>query len=140
MKPRLFSLLLLAAPFVVSGCSESHAAGPAKEPVAACSYKEGVGLEVSPAGRQFLGLETATFSGRLPDAALLRTAKGDFVYVANGSRFLRTAVNVGVPGATGREIKDGLYEGDVVVVAGVRGLWLAELQAVNGGVGCADGH
>jgi hypothetical protein len=33
-----------------------------------------------------------------------------------------------------------LLEGDVIAVAGGRYLWLAELQAIKGGVGCADGH
>ena len=28
----------------------------------------------------------------------------------------------------------------IVVVAGVWDLWMAELQAIKGGVGCADGH
>lgn len=140
MKTPLTALVLLALPFIVSGCSESHAADQTDEPIPACSYKEGVGLELSPAGRQFIGLETAGFSGRLPEAAVLRTAKGDFVYVANGTRFLRTPVKLGPTSMAGIAVNEGLYEGDTVVVAGVRGLWLAELQAVNGGVGCADGH
>ena len=38
------------------------------------------------------------------------------------------------------EVGDGLLEGDEIAVAGAQGLWLAELQAVKGGVGCADGH
>jgi hypothetical protein len=140
MKPLLPALVLLAVPFAVSGCNDSHAADRASEPVPACSYKEGAGLELSPAGNRFLGLQTAAYTGRLPEAALLRTAKGDFVYVANGRRFLRTPVGLGAADQAGVAIREGLYEGDIVVVAGVRGLWLAELQAVNGGVGCADGH
>ena len=70
----------------------------------------------------------------------MRTIKGDFVYVANGDWFLRTPVVIGATDASHVEIKDGLYEGDAIVVKGVRGLSLAEIQALNGGVGCADGH
>jgi hypothetical protein len=133
-------LLLAATPLLFTGCADSHAQAAAAEPAPACSYKEGAGLALSPAGETFIGLKTAEYSGRLPGAAILRTAKGNFVYVANGGRFLRTEVKLGASDQTGSEIKDGLYEGDTVAVAGVRGLWLAELQAVNGGVGCADGH
>lgn len=140
MKTLLLFLAVSALAFGLTGCSESHAADHAVEPAPACTYKEGVGLELTPAGSKFIGLNTAEHAGRLPEAALLRTAKGDFVYVANGGRFLRTAVKVGAPNPAGFEVTEGLYEGDTVVVAGVRGLWLAELQAVNGGVGCADGH
>jgi hypothetical protein len=49
-------------------------------------------------------------------------------------------VVIGATDASHIEIKDGLYEGDTIVVKGVRGLSLAEIQALNGGVGCADGH
>jgi hypothetical protein len=38
------------------------------------------------------------------------------------------------------DVSDGLLEGDVIAVAGGRYLWLAELQDIKGGVGCADGH
>ena len=38
------------------------------------------------------------------------------------------------------EVAEGLYEGDKIVVSGTKALWLAEVQAVNGGVGCAHGH
>ncbi len=133
-------LALSSLTLILSGCSDSHAADHAAEPAPACTYKEGLGLELSPAGSKFIGLKTAEYAGRLPQDALLRTAKGDFVYVANGGRLLRTPVKIGASDDKGFEIADGLYEGDTVAVAGVRGLWLAELQAVNGGVGCADGH
>jgi hypothetical protein len=82
----------------------------------------------------------AAGAAAIPTDALLRTIKGDFVYVANGDWFLRTPVIPGPTNATHVAIKEGLYEGDRIVARGVRALWLAEIQAVNGGVACADGH
>lgn len=138
------ALLLLAsaaALLLATGCNDSQAreaAAPA--PVPAALYKAGHGLQLSPAAATFAGVSTAEFTGRLPAAALLRTVKGDFVYVANGGWLLRTPVTVAAGDGLGFTLKDGLYEGDQVAITGVRALWLAELQAVNGGVGCADGH
>ena len=151
MKLFLLSILSLNLAFVLSGCGDSHAqAVAATEPVPASVYKEGHGLQLTPAGRQFIGLETGevtsrTFTGHreataIPAAAVLHTIKGDFVYVANGEWFIRTPVTLGASDVTHVEITGGLYEGDVVVVRGVSGLSLAEIQALNGGVGCADGH
>lgn len=76
----------------------------------------------------------------IPASALLETVTGQFVYVENGSHFLRTAVTVGRSGGDRIEITDGLYAGDVVVKTPVRPLWYAELQALRGGKACADGH
>ena len=76
----------------------------------------------------------------LPAAALLRTVKGDFVFVANGDWYLRTPVQIGAAHGDWLEVTGGLYEGDTVVTQGANALWLAELSATNGGVGCADGH
>lgn len=76
----------------------------------------------------------------VPRSALLRAAAGNFVYVVNGSHFLRTEVKTGQEGADFIEISDGLYAGDEVVKSPVNLLWYAELQAIRGGVGCADGH
>lgn len=148
-----FSLRLLIFASVLSltafttGCSRSDASSRDDHDHAhhehealACSYKEGQGLELSPAGAKFIDLRTVAFDGRLPAEALLRTVKGDFVFVQNGSRLLRSPVQVGPMVAGHYAVSDGLYEGDIVVVSGVQHLWLAELQAVNGGVGCADGH
>lgn len=134
-------LALVALAIVLTGCGGRHldAHAHADEPTPACSFKEGLGLELTPAGAAFIGLKTADFTSRLPHEALLRTAKGDFVYVVNGPRLLRTPVKVAADG-TGWSVDEGLYEGDQVAVAGVQGLWLAELQATNGGVGCAHGH
>jgi multidrug efflux pump subunit AcrA (membrane-fusion protein) len=73
-------------------------------------------------------------------SALLETVSGNFVYVPNGKYFFRTAVTVGTKTDTTVEVTDGLYPGDEVVSEPVMSLWLAELQATKGGVGCAHGH
>lgn len=135
----LFLLASAAVLLFASGCSNSSARETAA-PAPAVVYKAGHGLRLSPAATAFAGIDTAEFTGRLPTAALLRTVKGDFVYVVNGECLLRTPVTVGEAAGLDLTLKDGLYEGDRIVVAGVRALWLAELQAINGGVGCADGH
>lgn len=140
--PTLLLLLPALALALLTGCTDSHAHGHdhAAEPPPAASYKAGHGLRLSPAAAAFAGLATAEFADRLPAEALLRTAKGDFVYVLNDGWLLRTPVTVAAGHGRDFTLKDGLYEGDVIAVRGVRALWLAELQAVNGGVGCADGH
>ncbi len=142
MKYFLFALLLIPALGLNVGCSRSVAAdkpGSEELPVA-CSFKEGHGLHVSPKAAEFIGLRTVEFAGQLPAEALLRTVKGDFVYVANNGRLLRSAVKVGALTNGAYAVEEGLYDGDVVAVSAVKHLWLAELQATNGGVGCADGH
>ena len=150
MKTLLVICLLSTLSFALTGCGESRASVTAPEPVPAAIYKAGHGVQLTKTAHTFVGLETGevasrTFTGSaevaaIPAAALLRTVKGDFVYVANGDWFLRTPVVIGATDASHIEIKDGLYEGDTIVVKGVRGLSLAEIQALNGGVGCADGH
>ena len=77
---------------------------------------------------------------RLPRAALLQTAEGNFVYTVSGERFVRAAVKVGVLNDEFVEITDGLYAGDQVAAQPVMTLWLAELQSLRGGKACADGH
>lgn len=76
----------------------------------------------------------------VPHAALLRNTEGHFVYVANGSRLVRTAVKVGGEQDGLVEIKGGLLAGDRIAVAGVSMLWLAELHVVNGGDACCAPH
>ena len=151
MKTILGISALVALSILTSGCGESRAQSdkPA-EPTPASTYKAGRGLQLSPVAREFIGLATAEVGSHdfadakgataIPTAALLRTIKGDFVYVANGDAFLRTPVTIGSTSDTHFAIKEGLYEGDTIVVRGVRALSLAEIQALNGGVGCADGH
>lgn len=142
LTPARFAFLLVLAiiSLLLTGCADSHSQAPAAEPAPAATYKAGHGLQLSPAAARFAGIATAEFTGRLPADALLRTIKGDFVYVVNGEWLLRTPVTAqGDPGA-GFTVTAGLYEGDRIATHGVRALWLAELQAINGGVGCADGH
>ena len=69
----------------------------------------------------------------VPVAALLRSAQGDFVYVANGERLLRTAVAVGGETDGFVQITDGLYAGDRVAVKPVEMLWLTELRLATAG-------
>jgi len=150
----LISLLTLALALILSGCGESQARSTAHDrdehETIAASYKAGHGLQLNEASRAFLGLATADVAPRdFPDAAgvpaipanaVVRTARGDFVFVTNGDWYLRTPVTLGAAAGDWREVRDGLYEGDTVVTHGAAELWLAEIQAVNGGVGCADGH
>lgn len=151
MKILLLSALASSFALLLSGCGDSQASTvPASAPTPASTYKAGHGVQLTERGRLFIGLKTGEVSSHafapgseapaIPTAALLRTIKGDFVYVANGEWFLRTPVTIGATDSTHVEIKDGLYEGDTIVVQGVKGLSLAEIQALNGGVGCADGH
>jgi hypothetical protein len=151
MKTFLLPTLSVLLALGLSGCGESHASPAATaEPAPAATYKAGHGVKFTPAARDFIGLKTSEvgtrqFAGRpavpaVPADAVLRTIRGNFVYVANGEWFLRTPVSLGATDGSQVEITDGLYEGDMIVTAGVRALSLAEIQALNGGVGCADGH
>ncbi len=148
-----YVFLAAVALALASGCHRSAASSSvaaAPEPPPAAAFKSGRGLQLSPAAAAFIGLQTADAGTRdlagakgalaIPAAARLRTAKGDFVFVANGGWFLRTAVTLGATEGEWCVVREGLYEGDTVVTHGARALWLAEIQAVNGGVGCADGH
>jgi hypothetical protein len=146
----LFSLLLVA--LVSSGCGESRAekAAVRAEPKHAATYKAGHGLQLTPVAASLIELASAEVGTRdfaeakgaaaIPAAALVRTVKGDFVYVVNGDWFLRTPVKLAGGDGSHFAVEEGLYEGDKIVTRGARELWLAELQAINGGVGCADGH
>ena len=140
------SSLVLTA-LALSGCGDTQPAAPhAEHEAVACTYKAGHGVQLSATARAFAGLTTTMVAPHgdaetaVPLEAVLSTATGPVVFVANGESFLRTPVSVGRKTATHIAITDGLYEGDLVAVKGVRTLALAEIQAVNGGVGCADGH
>ena len=76
----------------------------------------------------------------IPASAVVESVRGSFVYAANGGAFLRTPVVLGSRQGDRIEVVDGLFEGDEIVSAGASNLWVIELQAVNGGKGCADGH
>ena len=69
----------------------------------------------------------------IPQAAVLRTSEGTFVYAVNGDAYLRTAVKVGAEVDGWVEITDGLLAGDQVVTKPVETLWLIELRATKGG-------
>ena len=138
----VFSLVVLAGCGKPATSARTEGAAPAAK---AAEFKKGQGLLLTPEAVEFIGLrkaEAQTKADRvvLPRQALLRTSEGMFVFVANGQRWLRTPVKVGAESAGSAEIADGVLEGDLVVVAGVWDLWMAELQAVKGGVGCADGN
>ncbi len=138
----VFSLVVLAGCGKPATSARTEGAAPAAK---AAEFKKGQGLLLTPEAVEFIGLrkaEAQTKADRvvLPRQALLRTSEGMFVFVANGQRWLRTPVKVGAESADSAEIADGVLEGDLVVVAGVWDLWMAELQAVKGGVGCADGN
>jgi hypothetical protein len=83
------------------------------------------------------GTRQSTFVG---SAAVVESVRGTFVYALNGESYLRTPVRLGARSGDRVEITDGLFEGDEVVARGAKDIWLVELQAVNGGKGCADGH
>ena len=139
---KIFALPLLLSALLLAGCGDSPAestAGSVRAPDPAAVYKAGHGLKLSPFAREFVGLATTEFSGRLPAAALLRTVQGDFVFVANGDWFLRTPVTVSAADGAAFTVKDGLYEGDTVVTRGMRALWLAELHNLRAGQACARG-
>lgn len=151
MRTHFQIIVLVLASLALAGCNASRADTPATAaPEPAATYKAGHGLRLSEAAREFVGFETgevvahASAGGHvmlvIPADALLRTVRGDFVFVDNGGWFLLTPVVAGTVQDGRVEVRDGLYEGDIVVTRGVRKLALAEIQALNGGVGCADGH
>ncbi len=152
MKTFLIGLLATLSLVGLSGCNRASAeiSSVAPEAKPAAHYKAGHGLQLTPTATQFIGLKTGEVGSRdigetrsvpaVPAASLLRTVKGDFVYVSNGDWLLRTPVKIGANDGGWFEVKEGLYEGDTIVTHGTQALWMAELQAVNGGVGCADGH
>ena len=150
LKPILLACFAITGLLGLPACSDTHATTPSTEPAPASIYKAGHGLQLTVTARKFIALQTGEVATRdvlkakaataIPSEALLRTIKGDFVFVANGAWFLRTPVQIGATDGAWFEVKDGLYDGDTIVTHGTQALWLAELQAVNGGVGCADGH
>ena len=138
---------LASIALVHAGCNASSAHEHPHDhgPSPAAEYKAGHGVRLTAPAREFAQLQTveAAPAGEVvevPVGSLLRSARGDFVYVENGDWFLRTPVTVASIGDTVVQIREGLYDGDVVVSHGVSSLVLSEIQALNGGVGCADGH
>jgi hypothetical protein len=141
---------------VTAACSPREAVGGhlgdghAAHDAVAATYKAGHGVRLGETAAAFVGLRVSDVETRdlpgaaaipaIPREALLKTVRGDFVYVDNGGWLLRTPVTTGAEAGGWVEIREGLYEGDRVAVAAVEAIWLAEIAAVNGGVGCADGH
>lgn len=73
-------------------------------------------------GSAEINVETVPDTLSVPIEALLQDSEGDFVYAVRNGRALRTKVTVGRLTDTAVEIKDGLAEGDTVIVSGVSGL------------------
>jgi uncharacterized protein YceK len=140
------NLLLILSVGLLVGCGKSASSEESLAPAPkAAEFKKGQGLLLTAEATQFIGLraaETQTKGAavRIPISAVVDTAEGQQVFVRNGQRWLRTAVRLGAASGELVEVADGLLEGDVVAVAGGWYLWMAELQAIKGGVGCADGH
>jgi hypothetical protein len=140
------SLILILASGLLVACGKPTSAGEsAGQSPKAAEFKEGLGLLLTQEASQFIGLRSAEAQVKgdavwIPLAAVVETSEGKHVFVRNGQRWLRTAVKLGAASGEVVDVADGLLEGDVIAVAGGWYLWLAELQAIKGGVGCADGH
>ena len=79
------------------------------------------------------GLATVSAPVAVPDASLLKTTQGDFVYLAKSDRFLRLAVTTGATGEGFTQITKGVCADDVIVIRPVQTLWLTELKQQSGG-------
>jgi hypothetical protein len=140
------SLILILASGLLFACGKPTSAGEsAGQTPKAAEFKKGLGLLLTQEASQFIGLRSAETQAkgdavRIPLSAVVETSEGKHVFVRNGQRWLRTAVKLGSASGEVVDVADGLLEGDVIAVAGGWYLWLAELQAIKGGVGCADGH
>lgn len=88
----------------------------------------------------FVVLPETEAAASVPRNALLATAEGHFVYATNGKFYVRTPIKVGAMNDDHVEVIEGLYAGDTVVTAGVKALWMAELQVLRGGKACTCGH
>jgi hypothetical protein len=76
----------------------------------------------------------------VPKDAILKTAEGEFVYVANEEYFARTPVKTAARNGEVVEIADGLFAGDEVVCRQVAPLWMTELQTIRAGQSCCAGQ
>lgn len=143
------SLITLAFAFVAfaTGCGK-HSHPPVEvsdQQFVAPLHKDGEGVSLCGATRESINLKTASVAERMegteqiltvPKATVLNTTAGSSVYVENGEYFKRTDVKLGRTFGDSIEIKEGVYEGDVVVTDAAQTLWLIELRAVKGGKGC----
>lgn len=73
-------------------------------------------------GSAEINVETVPDTLSVPIEALLQDSEGDFVYAVRDGRARRTKVQAGRLTDTAVEIKEGLSEGDTVIVSGVSGL------------------
>jgi hypothetical protein len=146
MKRQILTLILTLAGFS-AGCGQhSHElAEIAHEHFVAPLHKDGEGISLSAATRESISLQTTEVTARtegaqqvltVPKAAVLNTTAGSSVYVENGEYYKRTVVELGRTLGDSVEIKEGVYEGDIVVTNAAQTLWLIELRAVKGGKGC----
>ena len=130
-----------------TGCSEQSDARlkVADQEFVAPWHKDGEGISLCGATKESINLKTASVAERtegteqiltVPKAAVLNTTAGASVYVENGDYYKRTDIKVGRTFGDSVEIKEGVYEGDVVVTGAAQTLWLIELRAVKGGKGC----
>ena len=108
-------------------------------------HKDGEGISLCGATKESINLRTTPVTERtegseqiltVPKTAVLNTTAGASVYVENGEYYKRTDVKPGRILGDWVEIKEGVYEGDVVVTHSAQTLWLIELRAVKGGKGC----
>ena len=140
------NLILILTTALLTACGKSVPTEVSSAPAhKAAEFKQGQGLLLTQEASRFIGLRSAEAQTkgdvvRIPLSAVVDTSEGKHVFVRNGRRWLRTAVKLGAASGEVVDVADGLLEGDVIAVAGGWYLWLAELQAVKGGVGCADGH
>lgn len=140
------SLILALGAALLVACGKSAATAESSQPMPkAAEFKKGQGLLLTSEAADFIGLRSGEVQAkgavvRIPASAIVDTSEGRQVFVRNGQRWLRTAVKLGATSGGLVYVDDGLLEGDVIAVAGGNYLWLAELQAIKGGVGCADGH
>jgi hypothetical protein len=96
-----------------------------------------------PTGAALTGIIEGTSTGEVvtvPKSAVMRTAEGEFVYVANEDYFARTPVKTAARNEETVEIVDGLFAGDLVVSKQVTPLWMTELQTIRAGQSCSHGH
>lgn len=146
MKNSLISLALSIGA-LVSGCGkQSHTPlEVADQQFVAPLHKDGEGISLCDATKESINLKTASVAERaqgteqiltVPKAAVLNTTAGPSVYVENGAYYKRTDVQLGRTFGDSIEIKEGVYDGDIVVTYAAQTLWLIELRAVKGGKGC----
>ncbi|MDR1498315.1 MAG: TolC family protein [Puniceicoccales bacterium] len=95
------------------------------------------GIQADVGGSVEMEIRSATPSPviAIPRSALLDSAAGTFVYVAQGEYFLRVPVKKGATSADGAyvEITEGIAEGTPVVLSPPMQLWLTELRLTKGG-------